>query len=265
MPVYWVAPLSEIGNADAANFARPLPLPTITIICSSSWISSVFLLLFLLLLVLAEIMHHVFNWSLWGGHSRSYVNLVPVISEQTDSFEFLAVGSSNLFCRMLELPHCRRLPWSLDPFEVEVQNSSVLITSKQFCQVILFCSDTLCAESAIVACFLGFVILIGNLQQCTDARALHWVWWNVLGKKFTWFCQMTSSHGRKHSGILPFSTHPFLNASLHHYGTPLYLINVVFPWSLFHWAQKAFPCPVPKMGLAAYCYAKTTHQSNIVI
>lgn len=34
--------LSEIGNADAANFARPLPLTTITNICSSSWISSVF-------------------------------------------------------------------------------------------------------------------------------------------------------------------------------------------------------------------------------
>lgn len=101
-------------------------------------------------------MHQVFNWSLWGGHSRSYVNLVSVISEQTDSFEFLAVGSGNLFCRMLELPHCRRLPWSLDPFEVEVQNSSVLITSEQFCQVILFCSDILCAESAIVTCVLGF-------------------------------------------------------------------------------------------------------------
>lgn len=34
-----------------------------------------------------------------GGDSRCYVNLIPVISEQTDSFEFLALGSSNLFCK----------------------------------------------------------------------------------------------------------------------------------------------------------------------
>lgn len=54
---------------------------------------------------------------------------------------------------MLELPRCRRLPRSMDPFEVEVQESSVLIKSKQSCQH-----------------FFGrwsFVILIGNLQQCT--------------------------------------------------------------------------------------------------
>lgn len=162
-----------------------------------------FLLLFLLLLVLAEIMHQVFNWSLGGG-SRSDVNLVAVISEQTDSFEFLAVGSGNLFCRMLELPRCRRLPRSTDPFEVEVQESSVLIKSEQFCQHFFG--------------RWGFLILIGNLQQCT-------VLLNGLGKK-----TFQAS---------------FLNASLHCSGAPLYLvaINVVFPWSLFHWTQILFsPC-----------------------